>query len=152
MAARGACQAQRGAGWEVLAGQSCSPRPGWGPAAGCSLKLSVSCPCRFPAWQPDGPTLPQALAAAAVLRCHRHSPLPAAGSPPLGTGLLELLGPQCWLGGSNGRGVGMLGSWIIVDAGNTLSQQGSPLASLPDPRPPVSQQHTCWWSGVGFPM
>lgn len=126
MAARGACQAQRGAGWEVLTGQSCSPQPGWGPAAGCSLKLSVSCPYGFPAWQHDGPTLPQALAAAAVLRCHHRSPLSAAGSPPLGTGLSELLGPQYWLRGSNGRGVGMVGSWTIVDADNTLSRQRVP--------------------------
>lgn len=88
-------------------------------------------------WQPDSPTLPQALAAAAVLCCHHHSLLSAAGSPPLGTGFSELLGPQCWLGGSNGRGVGMLGSWTIVDAGNTLSQQSIPTGF------PARPQATC---------
>lgn len=73
--------------------QYCSSQPGWGPAAGCSLKLSVSCPCGFPAWQPDGLTLPQALATATMLCCYHHSLLSAAGSPPLGTGISELLGP-----------------------------------------------------------
>lgn len=105
------------------------------PESSCWLqnqKLSVSCQRWFPAWQPDGPTLPPALAAAscAVLPSSLtiisrgqpaagHPTLRATWSPVLGAGEARV----CLAARPHG--------WLVAPGAKT----SSPLTSLQSPQP-----------------
>lgn len=119
------------------------------PESSCWLqnqKLSVSCQRWFPAWQPDGPTLPPALAAASCAVLPSSLTIISRGQPAAGHPTLRATwSPVLWAGEARVCLAARPHGWLVAPGAKT----SSPLTSLQSPQP-TWRSAARWVSGDGI--